>query len=81
VEDEMGTPHLEPLERRLEEPCVALDRVREVIRPVGVPEAGHVQRERSRERHHARKQVVPIAPRAGIAMDEDDGLGGIAGAR
>ena len=77
----MGAPHLELLERRLDEACVALDRVGEVIRPVGVPEAGHVQRERARERRHAREQVVPIAPRAGIAVDEDDRLGCIAGAR
>ncbi len=71
----MGALDFQLVERGLEEGAVALDGKAEAVRLVRVSEAGHVQSKRPRERGDPGQQVVPIAPRARIAVDEHDGLG------
>ena len=61
-------------EQPVEVPRVALDRVREHPGAVGAAEAGHVGRHDAGELGDRGHDLLPVAPRAGVPVQEHDGL-------
>ena len=74
VQHEVSTLDAELRQRGVEEPDLSRHRVLEVARLVGLPEAGHVEGHRARERAGAADQVPPVGRGAGIAVEEHDRL-------
>jgi len=81
VEDEVDPLDPERRQRFGDEACVALGRVLEAGRRLGLAEVRQVEGDGSRPgRADCLGEPHPVVGRAGVAMDEDHRLGGVFGA-